>query len=105
MSYQGTVAPNDPRRHLYVDLRSIQALIGMLRAEPLAWNMPIEAAFEELGSHYCNDLVTAMPAALRQVLTDVEAEDLAQRLAERIPYLTQCLENFTAPRDSPGSAT
>jgi hypothetical protein len=89
-----TVAPDDPRRHVYIELRSRQVLVHALRGDPAGFNQAWEAAYDEFGAAFPWDLCVTMPALLRQHLDLYDADELAGRIAEGIPYLMGCLENF-----------
>ena len=94
MTYQGTVALDDPRRHIRLELRVRQVLIHALRGDPTGWNTAWESAYDEVGLAFAHDLCVTMPTLLRQHLDDDAADELAGHVAQGIPYLLGCLEDF-----------
>jgi len=94
MTYQGTVALDDPRRHIRLELRTRQLLAHMLRCDRIGWNDTWADAFLEFGQGFYLDAIGAVPTLLRQHLDDDTADELAGCVAQGIPYLMACLEDF-----------
>jgi hypothetical protein len=107
MTYNGTVDPRDPRRHLYLERRTRQILVAALRNDPAGYNEALTDAYTELGRTFANDTITAVWAILRQHADDPAAEGLTARIAEPILGLTLSLENYLSDggsHDNPSGA-